>query len=389
MPSQIKEPLLPRFEGLSQEDPVTNVVPDYASLSYGNSPRNSPGGLFSDYLNPDSPKRLSASSSRRTSPLKFQIQFSEESLVNATSSPIVTPQDNPESAVTSEEVGGVLVEESVPATTGTELDNPLLDETVDPSLAIQYSDLRSLLEETAEIASRRVLENFMATHSTGLSETEEAPGTSSVPSTSFGRKRQAPVTNLDVGTKRPANRYVLQDWMFRRYPVMQFFVTGPDDCERTPHKWTCRVCNQELSLMTKGAVEIMTHYRSESHLVREHRIRLETPGLPLFDKHERELLGSELQQAIEVARRTHPIAPILCAKKLYPGQTRLPPLDDEETPVALASHHITLLSRGLTYGGSFNLLSSLWRDLVQESNSPSLSASRNLSPERAMVRIFY
>ena len=141
--------------------------------------------------------------------------------------------------------------------------------------------------------------------------------------------------------------------------------------------------------MTKGAVEIMTHYRSESHLVREHRIRLETPGLPLFDKHERELLGSELQQAIEVARRRHPIAPILCAKKLYPGQTGLPPLDDEETPVTLASHHITLLSRGLTYGGSFNLLSSLWRDLVQESNSPSLSASRNLSPERAMVRMFY
>ena len=57
MPTKEKEPLLPSFENLSQEDTVAHVVQDYASLTYGKSP----GGLFSDYLNPDSPERLSAS----------------------------------------------------------------------------------------------------------------------------------------------------------------------------------------------------------------------------------------------------------------------------------------------------------------------------------------
>ena len=35
----------------------------------------------------------------------------------------------------------------------------------------------------------------------------------------------------------------------------------------------------------------MAHYKTESHLVREHRIRMETPGMALYDKDECELQG--------------------------------------------------------------------------------------------------
>ena len=385
------EPKLPMFENLGQDASPGNVLPDFFALSSGGSPRSSPRGLFTEFLNPDSPRRaFSACSSRLASPDKVLPPVSAEAVVSVRPNPsdVIAPgvQLNEETAQVgeSEEMVG-----ETPVLHDEEVGTSQYDESSDPAIAIQYSDLRLLLEETAELASRRVLDGFFAMQGNpqvvSTTENQEVAGPSTGSVTQAGRKRQGTEILVESGSKRPANRYVLQDWMFRRYPVMRFFVTGPTDCEKTPHKWTCRVCNQELSLMTKGAVEIMTHYRSESHLVREHRVRLETPGLPLFDKHERELLGSELQQAIELAKKTHPIAPVLCEKRPYPGQAASTANEGEATPVAQASAHITLLSRGLMHGGSLTLLTSLWKDLLQESSSPSLSSSQSLSPERAMV----
>ena len=61
----------------------------------------------------------------------------------------------------------------------------------------------------------------------------------------------------------------------------------------------------ELSLRTKGALEVLSHYRTDSHLVKEHRIRMETPGLPLFDKDENELSGQALIDARKKAKSIH------------------------------------------------------------------------------------
>ena len=59
-----------------------------------------------------------------------------------------------------------------------------------------------------------------------------------------------------------------------------FFVTALIDSANNPHKWRCSVCQVELPLKTKGSLEILSHYRTDAHLVRELRIRVETPGLP-------------------------------------------------------------------------------------------------------------
>ena len=80
--------------------------------------------------------------------------------------------------------------------------------------------------------------------------------------------------------------------MFKRYQVLKFSATGPLDKEKCPYKWWCRVCRVELSLMSRGSLELISHYRSDSHLVRERRVRKEVPAMPLFDKDEKELLGA-------------------------------------------------------------------------------------------------
>ena len=68
----------------------------------------------------------------------------------------------------------------------------------------------------------------------------------------------------------------------------------------------------------------MSHYRSESHLVKEHRIRMEVPGMSLFDKDEKELLGLSLQEAKKKAKDTYPIAPQLDPCRPLVGQDSVP-----------------------------------------------------------------
>ena len=47
------------------------------------------------------------------------------------------------------------------------------------------------------------------------------------------------------------------------------------------------------------------HFKTDAHLIEDHRIRLETPGLPLFDRTERELIGNALKEATRVAKEIH------------------------------------------------------------------------------------
>ena len=136
---------------------------------------------------------------------------------------------------------------------------------------------------------------------------------------------------------RPKPRLQLNVHMFRKHLVFKFFVTAPIDAEANPHKWRCRVCSIEMSLKTKGALEILSHYRTEAHLVREHRLRMETPGLPLYGKNEQELVGPSLDEAREKAEMTYPIAPTLGECYLLPGQYELPSVDILDVDI-LRSH---------------------------------------------------
>ena len=154
---------------------------------------------------------------------------------------------------------------------------------------------RKLVQETGSCSS---VPDASSDTETDFSSCEEVPREAEKPlKRNYKRAEKLP------GGKRAKPRHTLSGWMYHKYPVLKFFATAPADAARYPHKYRCRVCLVELSLNTKGPLEILHHYRTDAHLVKEHRIRMETPGLPLYYKHCNEPTGMALKYAKERARR--------------------------------------------------------------------------------------
>ena len=164
-------------------------------------------------------------------------------------------------------------------------------------------------------------------------------------------------------------------------------MTAPAVSENHPHKWRCRVCHIELSLPTKVSLEILSHYKTDSHLVREHRNRMETPGLPLFGKNEQELTGPALVEAPEKAELAYSIVPILGEWYLLPGPRKLPVAIYELDPLSVACSLIPILLTGLQQGGDSSVLSSLWSNLSLEVRGPVKVPQHDWNVARIFVSI--
>ena len=147
----------------------------------------------------------------------------------------------------------------------------------------------------------------------------------------------------EVRGKRRRPKYSLTGSMFKRHPIMKFSATGPLDRDRSPYKWWCRVCRVELSLMSRGSLELISHYRSDSHLIREHRIRIEVPGMPLYDKDERELLGIALQEAKKKAKEVYSIPLQLDSYRPLVGQESVPDFSVSTSPAEKIYAQINIL----------------------------------------------
>ena len=165
--------------------------------------------------------------------------------------------------------------------------------------------------------------------------------------------------------KRRRPKYSLKPHMMRKHPVLKFFATGPIDRQKTPYKWWCRVCRVELPLMSRGVLELLSHFKTDSHLIEEHRIRLEIPGVTLYDRSEKALTGSALQEAKRVAKETYPIAPQLDACRLLVGQDRLPDFSTASNPSEDVISQIAILEYGLRHGGDVDTLSGMWNEMVR------------------------
>ena len=190
-------------------------------------------------------------------------------------------------------------------------------------------------------------------------------------------------------SKRPRPRYYLTEAMFRKHPVLKFFATGPIDREKTPYKWWCRVCRVELSLMSRGSLELLSHYKTETHLLKEHRIRMETPGLPLYDKEEVELQGIALQEAKRIAKDMHPISPQRDPCRLLVGQDKLPEIRSDSAPVDIVLSQIRVLELGLKHRGHVASLIAIHDEILQHSAGGSSMQTLNWSDSRIFVSIHY
>ena len=188
--------------------------------------------------------------------------------------------------------------------------------------------------------------------------------------------------------KRRRAKYSLTGGMLKKHPVLKFSATGPLDKSKSPHKWWCRVCKVELSLMSRGSHELISHYRSEAHLIKEHRIRMEVPGMSLYDKDQTELLGVALQEAKRKAKDTYPIAPQLDSCRPLVGQQSIPDFTAASSPTDKVLSQISILEFGLKHGGHISSLTGMYDELVRLTSSDRLSM-QNWGPQRLFVSPFF
>ena len=188
--------------------------------------------------------------------------------------------------------------------------------------------------------------------------------------------------------KRRRPRYSLTGAMLRKHPFLKFSATGPIDRDKTPHKWWCRVCRVELSLMSRGSLELLSHYKSETHLVKEHRMRMEIPGMALFDKEGREMYGIQLQEAKKKAKNNYPIAPQLDSCHPLVGQDTIPNFNTVTNPTDKVLSQICILEHGLRHGGHVKSLIGIYGELSRLTSSDG-ACELNWSQQRLFVSIIF
>ena len=116
-------------------------------------------------------------------------------------------------------------------------------------------------------------------------------------------------------------KYCLKTLVIHKLPVLKFFDTGPIDRQKKPYKSWCRVCRIELSLMSKGVLELLSHFKTDSQLAKEFPIGMKIPGKPLHDRFWKPFIGNALLEPKKVAKETYPIASPLDACRLLVDRT--------------------------------------------------------------------
>ena len=177
--------------------------------------------------------------------------------------------------------------------------------------------------------------------------------------------------------------------MLRKHPVLKFSATGPLDKKKTPYKWWYRVCKVVLSLMSSGVLELMSHYPSGGHLKKEHRVRMEIPGMPLFDREEQELQGVPLSEAKRKVIDTYPKAPQLDPCRPLVNQASVPDLGSHTNPSEEVLSQICILEFGLRFVGHLSSLTGVHDELVRHLPSVQQTATFNWSEHRIFVSVFF
>ena len=113
---------------------------------------------------------------------------------------------------------------------------------------------------------------------------------------------------------------------------------------------------------------------------------METPGLALYDKEERENLGASLQDAKRKAKEIYPIAPQLDICRPLVGQETVPDFSVMTSPTEKILSQISILEDGLRHGGHVNSLTGICDELARMVTNSNMSP-QNGSPQRVFVSI--
>ena len=149
------------------------------------------------------------------------------------------------------------------------------------------------------------------------------------------------------------------------------------------------VLNVHYHNLVIAVLELMSHYPSGGHLEKEHRIRMEIPGMPLFDREEQELQGVPLSEAIRKAIDTYPKAPQLDPCRPLVNQASVPDLGSHTNPYEEVLSQICILEFGSRFGGHLGSLTGVHNELVRHLPSVQQTATFNWSENRIFVSIFF
>ena len=205
-----------------------------------------------------------------------------------------------------------------------------------------------------------------------LSTDSESEGEESTHSSSRPRQKQL------------ARNYILTRKMCEDH-IFKLFISGPRDVAKTPHKFYCRICNQEWSLRSKGASRIKRHFQSSVHLLQDQKLRL-SRGETVYGANLEALTESQLQ---ELRDELEDFAPVeLCDSyplysDLFPGRIGAPPED------ATVMSYCTVLVEYLRVGGPLELINRIWTQM--KLFEPTLDPTHDISWRRdeSLVSICY
>ena len=102
--------------------------------------------------------------------------------------------------------------------------------------------------------------------------------------------------------------------------------------------------------MSRGVLELVSHHRTETHLLKEHRIRMDITGMHLFDREEKELQGVLLSEAKRKAKNTYPIALQLDTCQPFVIQASVPDLSSSTSLSEEVLSQTCVLEFGLRFG---------------------------------------
>ena len=183
-----------------------------------------------------------------------------------------------------------------------------------------------------------------------------------------------------------SRRYQLTTSMFKEYPLIKAYATGPKYPDRNPHKWYCRLCHKNYSLKTRGGGGIVRHFKSSRHFRRDQRYR-ESQKMPVYNRAAVVVTGEALD-----LERLHFMAisnvPILDSKRLLIGQRRIPVSGDDVGTNNILKSQLSLYSEFLTHNVPLTVLPGMWGRFGLVTDHSSLVSNYSWDDPQVFVSLF-
>ena len=199
---------------------------------------------------------------------------------------------------------------------------------------------------------------------------------------------------LSKKKKRGHTRGVpMKEEFFSKIGWTRSFISGPEDPLHNPYMVWCHICKKNISVKTKGTLEILRHHRTEKHLRRDHRWRYEhlKSVHPVTGKVQHRVRGrnGKILTKIELAKEL----PKFRNAELVDIGERFPFYDDFVkgtsstlvTPESRAKTQIHLIVDFVQHQGNLGVLRKLWSQVGSLTNYQSSYCDFDWGEDRISV----